>query len=190
MGKLIRSVTRAVYNHVSISLDPELHTMYGFARRFYRTPLYGGFVVETPCRYRVGQNLADIKICRIPISAEAHDALRRHLEKMSAEKERYLYNHLSVIGIIAHRRIQVKDAYMCIEFCIDALQLAGLQVDPKKYYSIKQAEQLLQPYVTYTGPMVQDAFYDHEYFARRPLPHPILSSIISIAALLPRLRKI
>ena len=48
MGKLIRFVTREPYNHVAISTEASLTRMYSFARRFYRTPFYGGFVTEEP----------------------------------------------------------------------------------------------------------------------------------------------
>jgi hypothetical protein len=51
IGKFIRRLTREAYNHVSIALDPDLTKMYGFARRYYRTPFYGGFVRESLSRY-------------------------------------------------------------------------------------------------------------------------------------------
>ena len=51
MGHFIRRITGQDYNHISVSLDPQLLTMYSFARRYYRTPLFGGFVQETPARY-------------------------------------------------------------------------------------------------------------------------------------------
>lgn len=189
IGRMIRFFTHTSYNHVSVSLDPRLRTMYAFARRFYRTPFYGGFVIETPSRYRIGKNNAHIKVCRIPISQESYDTLQAHFAYMSAQKEQYLYNHFSVLGVFIRKRIRVKDAYMCIEFCIDALKMAGLPVDPIKYYSIKQAETFLAPYVIYTGPIFQESSFDQDYFSQKPLPHPIISSICSIAALFSRLKQ-
>lgn len=187
MGRMIRLMTRAVYNHVSISLDPKLRTMYGFARRFRSTPFYGGFVVEKPCRYKVRGRNADIKVCKIPVSADSYEQLCEMLSTMEAHKDRYLYNHLSIFGMAIHKRVPVKDAYICVEFCIKVLQLAGIDVDQRKYYSLKQTEALLEPYAVYTGPMFQDESTDPDYYAQKPLPHPIIASVKSIFALLPRL---
>ena len=44
MGRLIRFFTRYDYNHVSLSLDPRLHSWVSFARYAVDVPLAGGFV--------------------------------------------------------------------------------------------------------------------------------------------------
>ena len=51
MGKCIRFITGEPYNHVSIATEEDLRECYGFARRYYETPFYGGFVTERPSRY-------------------------------------------------------------------------------------------------------------------------------------------
>lgn len=43
---LIKSYTRAPYNHASIAFDSELKEMYSFGRKNPRNPLHGGFVKE------------------------------------------------------------------------------------------------------------------------------------------------
>lgn len=187
MGKMIRLVTGAVYNHMCISLDPKLRTMYGFARRYKRTPFYGGFVIEKPCRYKVNGKNAHIKVCKIPVSREGFEKVKSLLADMEKHKEQYLYNHLSVFGTAVKKRVPVKDAYICVEFCIQVLALAGIQLDPGKYYSLQQAEALLEQYVIYTGPMFQDGSEDPAFYAKKPVPHPILTSIKSMVALLPRI---
>ena len=67
IGKTIRMLTGEKYNHVSISLDAELTQMYSFARRYYKTPFYGGFVKESLSRYQLNQNKATIKICKMGV---------------------------------------------------------------------------------------------------------------------------
>ena len=47
-SRLIKRVTRARFNHVSISLDEQLDTMYSFARRHPYNPVWGGYVKESP----------------------------------------------------------------------------------------------------------------------------------------------
>lgn len=187
LGGFIRRVTGAVYNHASISLDPKLQTMYGFARRYYRTPFYGGFVLETPARYQVKGVNSRVEVYRVPISPENYCALKNRLEDMYRSKEQYLYNHFSAWLFPLGWRIPAKDAYICVEFCIETLQMANVAFDPKKHYKIDDLRTVLMSYKFYQGEMPQNGSADEVYFSKKPLPHPIYSSLCSIAALLPRI---
>ena len=44
--RMIKFFTRKPYNHVSISLDEDLETLYSFGRLKPRNPFFGGFVEE------------------------------------------------------------------------------------------------------------------------------------------------
>ena len=70
MGKFIRAMTRESYNHVSIALDESLSQMYSFSRRYYRTPLYGGFVHESRSRYHVNGDATRICLCALPVTSQ------------------------------------------------------------------------------------------------------------------------
>ena len=125
IGKAIRGITRQKYNHVSISLNRDLTQMYSFARRFYRTPFYGGFVKESRARYHLKGVPSQIKICRLPVSLEDYDALAGRLQAMYARREQLLYNHLSIVTIPFCRLVHLKDARVCSEFVAEQLQLLG-----------------------------------------------------------------
>lgn len=187
VGRLIRRCTGEVYNHTSLSLEDSLEPMYGFARRFYRTPFYGGFVKESLSRHHVHGSASTVKVCRLPITREQRDALQDKLNSMYARREHYLYNHLSVITVPFGRLVPVEDAYICVEFCTHILQQIGVGIDPRKYCSVGKLAQLLDPYTIYTGP-VPAGEYDTAYYDPKPLPHPVLTSLRSIAALFPRLQ--
>jgi len=88
IGKAIRHVTGQTYNHVSIALDENLAQMYGFARRFYRTPLYGGFVKETLSRYQVNGKATQICVCKLPVTEDQYNALAARLNIMFSDKKR------------------------------------------------------------------------------------------------------
>ena len=45
-AQAIKIYTRDAYNHISISLSPELDTMYSFGRRHAYNPFWAGFVKE------------------------------------------------------------------------------------------------------------------------------------------------
>ncbi len=186
VGRLVRKFTREEFNHASIALDQNLTQMYGFARRFYRTPLYGGFVKESLSRYHQNGQASHICVCKIPVTAEQYKELEQLLTKMENDSDHYLYNHLSALGAVMHRRVYVKDAYTCIEFCVDILHKLGVDIDPKQHYTICQVAQMLLPYSIYEGSM-PEGNYDAEFYAKRPVPHPLFTTLRDMLKLLPRL---
>lgn len=186
MGKFIRSFTGETYNHVSIALDRQLTRMYGFARRYYHTPFYGGFVRESLSRYHVRGKATDVRLCRLPVAAAQHEALEQLLLQMEQNQEHYLYNHLSAAFSVLRRPIKVKDAYTCVEFCVHILKDLGIDVDPDRYYTVGEVEQLLRSYEIYTGPMPEPQEYDAAYYARKPVTHPAFATINAITSLLRR----
>lgn len=186
IGKFIRAFTKETYNHASIALDEQLTRMYGFSRRYYRTPFYGGFVRESLSRYHVCGKATDVRICRLPVTKAQYEALEQLLLQMEQEQERYLYNHLSAAACLFRRPVKIKDAYTCIEFCVRILKDLGIDVDPDQYYTVGQVEQLLRAYAIYTGPMPQPQEYDAVYYAPKPVAHPTFTTFKAIAALLRR----
>lgn len=186
IGKAIRCITGAAYNHTSIALDPELKKMYGFARRYYRTPLYGGFTHETLSRFHINSKSSHICICAVPVTPEQYADLESLLAQMHRNKDRYLYNHFSAIMTPLRKPIPAKDAYTCVEFCVNILHRLDIIPDPQKYYSIKDLQQLLQPYIIFTGTMPFGDF-DTAYYAKKPVPYPTLTTIRDLLKLFPRL---
>ena len=188
VGKMVRRVTKEEFNHASIALDADLSRMYGFARRYYRTPLYGGFVRESLSRYHQEGQASIIRICKIPVTEEQYNGLEQLLTKMENDRDHYLYNHLSALGAVVHRRVYAKDAYTCIEFCVDILHKLGVDIDPKLHYTICQVAQMLLPYSVYYGPIPQGD-YDTDFYAKRPVPLPVCTTLRDMFKLLPRLGK-
>lgn len=170
IGKFIRRFTGEEYNHVSIALDEGLREMYSFARRHFRTPLYGGFVKESLSRHHVFGQATQIQVCKLTVTGEQYDALAARLRAMYEDRERYLYNHFSVLSTPFRKLIKVKDCYICVEFAAEILQQLGLAADPEKYYSVGDLQKILSEQVVYTGPVPETDTYDEEYFAPKPVP--------------------
>lgn len=188
IGKLIRQVTREEFNHVSISLDKELSQMYSFSRRHYRLPLYGGFVHETRSRYHVNGTAANICLCAVPVTPRQHLALSGMLRDMHRKSSSYIYNHLSALGAVIHKPIRARDAYTCVEFCTKILRDLGVDIEPGKYYSVGDVMQLLAPFVVYRGTMPAPESFDENYYAEKPVSHPVYTTLRDILKLLPRLK--
>lgn len=186
IGRLIRSVTKEPYNHISLSLDEALTPMYGFARRYYNTPLYGGFVRETPARYQIQELTADICLCRLPVNARQYADIESLLVQMEEHKHHYVYNHLSVFGALVRKRIAVKDAYTCVEFCVKILHRLGLDINPKEFYTVCDLQKLLQNYCIYTGKMPQCSLTDDDFFDKQPILSSAAITVRDMLCLLPR----
>lgn len=187
IGKAIRIITGETYNHVSIALDPELTQMYRFARRYYKTPFYGGFVKESLSRYHINGKSATVKICQIPVSEDQYKRISSRMNKMLEKRHVYLYNHISILGTVIKKPIRAKGAYTCAEFCVMILNKVGIDLDPKHYYTISALEDKLRQYAIYTGTMPQGDHFDSEFYAEHPVPHPTLKTIQDIAKLVPRI---
>lgn len=188
IGKCIRMLTGETYNHVSIALDPELTQMYGFARRYYRTPFYGGFVRESLSRYHVNGASADICICKLPVTPQQYRSLCLFLEGMHQNQEAYPYNHLSAAAAPLRKPVKVRDAYTCVEFCVQILYSLGIDLDPDKYYTVGDLEKLLHPYAIYAGPIPQSEDFDFGYYAEKPVAHPTHKTVRAFFSLFRRLR--
>lgn len=171
IGKLIRSFTKERYNHVSLALDRELENMYSFARRYYHTPFYGGFVRESRARYHLNGVPSQVKICRLAVSEEDYEALKQRLQQMYARREDFLYNHISVLTVPFRRLVHLKDAAICTEFVAGQLRELGMAVDPRKYYSVGALEKLLAGQTVYEGDAPEALQEDPAFFAHHPVPY-------------------
>lgn len=187
IGKAIRRITGEPYNHISIALDEDLGRIYSFARRYYHTPLYGGFVRESLSRYHVKGQSAQVHICKLPVTAEQFRSLEALLEEMHHQQDQYLYNHISALGAVVHKTIRAKHAYTCVEFCVKVLHSLGEDLDPGKYYSIGDVLQKLSSHAVYTGPMPHPADFDTTFYAKKPISSPTLTTLREMFKLFPRL---
>ena len=187
IGKAIRFFTGEPYNHVSIALDEELKEMYSFARRYYKTPFYGGFVKESLSRYQHNGNKADICIYKLPVTEQQYNRIRIRMRHMLRNKEIYLYNHISILGTIVKRPVKIKGAYTCAEFCVLILNNLGLDVQPDKYYTLGNLQEKLKDYINYTGPIPQAESYDIDFYADKPTTHPSAKTVRDFLRLFPRI---
>ncbi len=173
MGQFIRTFTGEPYNHVSIATEDDLRECYGFARRYYHTPFYGGFVSEHPSRYCHNGEISRIRLYRLPLTNAQWQKLEEILTHMCQNADHYLYNHLSVLTAPVHRKIRVRDAYTCAEFVVTVLSALGFDFDPQRFYSIGGIAKRLSAYHIYTGQFPTETEADPTFFQDHPLDHPL-----------------
>ena len=151
IGRLIRVVTRNLYNHVSISLDGSVDGMYSYARHYKNTPFYGGFVREYPDRYRKEFGVTQVKICALPVTEEQYRRTEERFARMIAESDRYPYNLISAFGVPFHKRFLADGSFTCAEFAVDVLSTVDSRFDPRRFYTIRELEQKLDAGKIYEG---------------------------------------
>ena len=165
MGKVIRGVTRNVYNHVSLALEDDLEIMYSFGRYHINSPLVGGFILENPSRYLLGKKDVTTKICTLSLEEEEYANLKSELLSFIADKSTIIYNSFSAVFSVFHKKLHIDKAYTCIEFVTSILKIDDV-------INIKELEELLKDNVIYEGSFKEYVqainLAQDEYFEKQP----------------------
>ena len=168
LGRAIRAVTGDEYNHVSLALDPRLRRCYSFARIHENTPLYGGFVAESPLSFTRHGVPSRIMICALDIPFDRYRLLVRKLHRME-ESGGYIYNTASALTAVIHRRVDIPRAYTCVEFVADMLRLSGVTL-PAGFITVGELAALLGQNAVYRGssePFCRGAVWGRDEFPIR-----------------------
>lgn len=122
LSRILHVVTGDAYNHASISVDDSLQTLYSFGRLHPYNPVWGGFVQESPSSGTFGRFAGTkAKVLRVPVTRQQYQQIKRHLEQMYQDRQRYHYNYLGLMLAFFHLAYQKEDCYYCSEFVKDVL---------------------------------------------------------------------
>ncbi len=144
VSRAIGLVTRARYNHVSISLDSTLETMYSFGRRRPSNPFWGGFVAEHPGRGTLARFPETwVRVLRLDVTAAQYRQIREHLERMERNRARYGYNYKGLLLAAVNRPCPERDRYYCSEFVREVLVRFGV-AEGSRFGPVTQPQQLLE----------------------------------------------
>ncbi len=150
-GSFIRHVLHNRYNHVAISLDGDLSSMYTFSRYHANAPFFAGLVKESFGRYEWHGHYSDIKVCRIGVSEKIYERIETQIHRMYSQSEVYVYNYYSAAMTPLHHRVKIRNAYTCVEFVGDIISLADVGIKFGDFHSLPHMEEVLAPYVCYEG---------------------------------------
>lgn len=140
LSRVIGFISKAEYNHASLSLDPCMCEMYSFGRLNPYNPIIGGFVMESPFfgTFKRFRNTSAV-ILRIPVTERQYALLKRHIRKMYAHKKRYFYNFVGLVFAAFGICWTHRDWYYCSEFVRDTLDLFQI-LDKRDYDGIVKPE--------------------------------------------------
>ena len=193
MGRAIRMVTRFEYNHVALALS-ETGPLYSFARKYGNVPLCGGFVEESPLRYRNRGRRARIFVCRIPVTEEQYAAVVHKLNAIKRQQQRYVYNLYSAAAAPLHRRIALPRSFTCVEFAVALLAEGGIlrSEETGRFWSISALMARLTPFEIYQGPFPkqENPRWKNDSFPRRKGTFAVVAlTALTVARLTVRLAK-
>lgn len=179
IGKAIRYFTQFDYNHVSLSLDPELRRWVSFARYAKDVPLAGGFVPETPERFCSGGYPIQVKIFEFRISEHRYQKLQPLFDQAGHPDCNLIYNSFGPFADLLGLHLTIPGAYTCLEFANVVLNMSCK--------TIKELDADCQPHLIYKG-LLADLVSDSgnrtdPYFTRRGLMDGTLDTLFHFARL-------
>lgn len=193
IGKTIRYITKNKYNHVTLSFEKNLRTMYSFARYNVNTPLIGGFVEESSLRYYYFKKSdIPVKICKIPLTTRKLQEVMDYIASMEKNSKQYIYNLLSFAAAPLHRKILVDKSFTCHEFVYNVLYNCGIvtSININKYFTILDLENALEKYVVYEGnlekPVDSNDWGNDLFCSRKSVPKVLTGSLKHCGSLIKR----
>ncbi len=154
LSRILKFITKAEYNHASLSLDKSLGTMYSFGRLDPYNPIVGGFVMESP-HWGTFKRFRDTRaiVLRVPVTEAQYSEMQAYLEQMYHEKQKYHYNYIGLLLAWFSIVYQHENCYYCSEFVRDTLDRFEI-VDAERFEKIVKPENFLQVIgedIIYTG---------------------------------------
>ena len=139
LSRLLKLVTKAEYNHASISLVPDLDTMYSFGRKNPYDPFRAGFVTES-ARFGTFKRFSKTRILvlDIAVSEEQYQSIQRRINTMMTMKEHYHYNYLGLWLAFLRIHYRQKRCFYCSEFVKDLLAKQDIK-------GARQLNKIVQP---------------------------------------------
>lgn len=194
IGSAIRFVTNYEYNHASVATDKHLSFLYSFARKNRNAVLSAGFVEESLLRYYwKPEKDVVIKLFRVPLDENNYIKMRRILRHVSNNRERYIYNYLTMLSFFIGKRVSINRAFTCVEFVEYLLSELDIvpKPDKKAYASVKTLDSYLSDYLIYEGRLadvaVSHGWGDDKYYLSLGMQDFVRESLRSMKELFVRL---
>lgn len=121
------------YTHAAIALNDGEEYFYSFN--------FKGFRREYPQKRR--KKCAESICYRLEVPEEAFEKVRKRIEEMEQNSEKFYYSRLGVMLCLLHIPCKRKNGYFCSQFVMEMLQLSG-SVLTEKSASLYMPNQLTQ----------------------------------------------
>lgn len=154
LSRILKAITGAEYNHVSLCMNENLESMYSFGRRYAYFPFYGGFVVES-INHGTFKRFKKTKaiILSIDVDSDIKQQMMEFVDDMIINRKFYHYNYAGLLFAAAHIVIKMHNRYYCSEFVRDFLQKFNIEGSENMAAIVQPIHFLNIPYtnVVYKG---------------------------------------
>ena len=117
LSRILKFITKAEYNHVSIGLAKDLQYMYSFGRKNPYNPFFGGFVLESK-NFGTFKRFSDTKVMvlSLDIDSQKHKAIAERMEYMLNNKKEFGYNYWGLYLALFKIALKREKHFYCSEF--------------------------------------------------------------------------
>lgn len=132
LNRTIKLYTKAPYNHVSLSFDPELRNMYSFGRKSPRNPLNGGFVKEDVVngmyKYFPFTNCC---LYELEVTKSQLKKLKKEVSAFEKNCDLYSYNITGFVNVVLNKPAEKEYSYFCSQFVSELFKRSGIKLFKK-----------------------------------------------------------
>ncbi|MFT3951865.1 MAG: hypothetical protein QM689_07990 [Oscillospiraceae bacterium] len=136
-ARMIKWVTKAPYNHASVTCDIELRNIYSFCRISKARPLPAGFVNENDLGVFDMFNTVPCEIYAFEASDEQYENYEALITHFKRKNKYYGYNVLGLFALAFGIPIQRKKRFICSQFVAHVLSECKLAAFEKKLALVK-----------------------------------------------------
>lgn len=124
-ARIIKLVTKAPYNHTSITSEEELFDLYSFCRKYKLSPLPAGFVNETELgMFDVFSNVP-CEVYSFDLTEEQFGKYKTAISRFKRDSQLYSYNVLGLFALAFGIPIHRKNHFICSQFVAYILTECG-----------------------------------------------------------------
>lgn len=146
-SKFLKFFSHLTYTHVSLSLTPDITTMYSFARQNLKMPWIAGFVEEHPNTGIFGIYNPSCEVLKVKVSNTAYNQIKKYIESTKLRSKEYNYNFPGLLFTYLKIPQKLRKSFTCTQFIAWVLTQAKISfnkdpslVIPSDYYSLPNSE--------------------------------------------------
>lgn len=136
--RIIKSYTRAPYNHVSVAFDAGLTEVYSFGRKHPRNPFRAGFVKEDI--QSILFQRATCAVYSLTVTRVQYQQMKCFIKEMYVQRENYRYHLLGLLGVVLNRPLEKENAFFCSQFVATVFKECGICQFEKEVALVKPAD--------------------------------------------------
>lgn len=149
VGKVIRTITKSEWNHISVVLDGDYEHIYSYTRKYVYL-MFPAYLHFEPIK-----RLSKIAIAEIPISDEDFIKLKNYLSNLT-QKIRF-YNYPQLILIKWNKELKIDGMHICSSFAAEVLSFTD-EITLEKdilLYTPMDIYELVSKYIKFIGTPIQ-----------------------------------